>query len=513
MKNYLALLLAVFLVLGFAASAFAIHAEIPAETTAVVSPGGTQITIGGEVRVRGDFEQSTADFNSSIADHPHYYDERVRLSVDAKVTPNTEAMIQLESTNENTASASADLNIWGNYNAGGSVTSNFPVGTPALPANAAPVPGATHATGLYQAGNAQHDALSILQAWILHSGTGLFGVPAGVKVGHMPLALGNGLFFDHTHFGDDAVLFFVDPVQDLHIVTLDAKFRQGASPYSNNNNADAYVFLMNYAPKDWSASFDATYVNDQNSFGVAYVNPSLAENSVPILPNATFPLHFWNFGLRGNGTFSGFTFKVDGELQAGSVKNAAPAFNGFTAAGDADFKGWAILASGSYKLDPVTLTLEGAYGSGLKKNSGNVDDFVTSLGADQHFTYVYDYRTVNACGMQYGGLCNTWYVKLGGQADLTKDVTSYINLFYLGAVEDAQITLPVSELMTKGTSKDIGFEIDAKVNYKIDRNLQYWVEGGYLFAGGFFDTAATATQPAHSADGAWGIRHGIQLNF
>jgi len=39
MKKYLALALGVLFTLGFAASAFAIHAEIPAETQAVVAKG------------------------------------------------------------------------------------------------------------------------------------------------------------------------------------------------------------------------------------------------------------------------------------------------------------------------------------------------------------------------------------------------------------------------------------------------------------------------------------------
>ena len=32
--------------------------------------------------------------------------------------------------------------------------------------------------------------MDINEAWILYSGSGLFGVPAGLKIGHMPLALG-----------------------------------------------------------------------------------------------------------------------------------------------------------------------------------------------------------------------------------------------------------------------------------------------------------------------------------
>ncbi|NJD54933.1 MAG: hypothetical protein FIA94_00850, partial [Nitrospirae bacterium] len=97
MKKTIALVAAVVFVLGFAASAFAIHAEIPAETQAVVATGGTQITLGGEVRVRGWYRKNLASALGQDSDSYAWYDQRVRLSVDAKVSPNVQAFIQLES--------------------------------------------------------------------------------------------------------------------------------------------------------------------------------------------------------------------------------------------------------------------------------------------------------------------------------------------------------------------------------------------------------------------------------
>ncbi|MEK6652080.1 MAG: hypothetical protein AABY50_04020, partial [Nitrospirota bacterium] len=53
MKKYLVLVLGMLFILGFTASAFAIHSEIPSETQAIVAKGTTQVTMGGELRVRG----------------------------------------------------------------------------------------------------------------------------------------------------------------------------------------------------------------------------------------------------------------------------------------------------------------------------------------------------------------------------------------------------------------------------------------------------------------------------
>jgi len=477
-KNYLALFLGVLLLLGFAASAFAIHAEIPSESQAVVATGSTQITIGGEVRTRCNFSNNTTDFNSNDPDHVSDCDERVRLSIEAKISPNTIGMIQLESTNENTASKSQDYNFWGNYGSNNN---------------------ASAATGLYNAGNDKHSAMSILQSWIQYSGTGLFGVPAGVKVGHMPLALGNGLFFDHSKFGDDAILFFLDPVQDFHMVALDAKFHEGST--IQNDDGTGYVLVLNYAPKGWSAAFDATYVNDQRSFGTAAGPEPPPGPFYTNGPGPNTPTHFWNFGLHLNANIDGFALKGDGELQAGSIVRPI---------GDikTNFTGWAAMLGGSYKLDPVTLSLDWAYGSGPSSSTNNVSAFVTSLGADKHFTYVYEYQTVNACGEQFGGICNTQYIKIGGAADLAKDLDGNMQFYWLHANNVSAITFPVGGK----SSKQIGYELDAKLNYKLDRNLNWWVEGGYLFAGNFWHELATVT-PDMSPSNAYAGRMGLQLNF
>src|SRR5512139_2178685 len=89
LKKFLAIILGAIFVLSFAASAFAIHAEIPSETQAVVAKGATQITIDGEIRSRGWYQKNIAG-NNSTQGLPHdttseaWYDQRIRLSVDAK---------------------------------------------------------------------------------------------------------------------------------------------------------------------------------------------------------------------------------------------------------------------------------------------------------------------------------------------------------------------------------------------------------------------------------------------
>ena len=164
MKKYLVIALAALFVLGFAASSFAIHAEIPAETQAVVAQSATQITIGGEIRVRGLYQENTQDFNSKATSSLNNgdaakYDERVRLQIEAKVTPNTTGLIQLEAGND--TGVSQDITNWGSEASG--------------------------ATGTLGFSNGKQSSMKVLQAWILHQGSGLLSVPALVKIGHMPI--------------------------------------------------------------------------------------------------------------------------------------------------------------------------------------------------------------------------------------------------------------------------------------------------------------------------------------
>jgi hypothetical protein len=182
-------------VFGFAISAYAIHAEIPAETQAIVAKGTTQITLGGSLRFRGDY-RNNLDFNDDVSDHRANYDGRVRLHMDASVSPNTMGRIHIES---NSGTNTSDTYIWGSTS-GANGTAGF--------------------TG----GDGLREDLRVLEAWI--QSKNLLGTPLGLKIGHMPLKLGRGLFFNHTLFGDDAILLLYNPTPELEVNLLAIKLQE-----------------------------------------------------------------------------------------------------------------------------------------------------------------------------------------------------------------------------------------------------------------------------------------------
>ncbi len=57
---------------------------------------------------------------------------------------------------------------------------------------------------------------------------------------------------------------------------------------------------------------------------------------------------------------------------------------------------------------------------------------------------------------------------------------------------------------------EIGTEIDARIKYKLSKNLTYFIEGGYLVAGDFYKTTREAKG---DPDDAYRVRHGLVLNF
>ncbi len=437
MKKLLAILLGALFVFSFAASAFAIHAEIPSETQAVIAKGATQITIDGELRTRGWYEKNDIVSGKSVGTGSRaWYDERIRLSVDAKVSPNVQGYVQLES-----GSARSDVYTWGNFNS--------------------------------------HPATSInyLQAWILYKGTGLFGFNSGLKIGHMPLALGERQFFDHTRFGDDAIVFFMDPTKEMHIGLLTVKFAGDGNPTpaiplggipagaldgsksKNTDDLDGYVGLMTY-------KLDA-----KNTIGINYTYLNLSAER----------FSHQDLGLHASGNISGLGYKSELDIQFGKF-------------GDAKFRGWAFLLGLDYKMDPATLRASFAYGSGDDgKDASKIKTFVPYVSDVQNYTLVYEYQAATTAGAKGTGLANTTYYNLGLDYKVSPEIKASVDGYIIRASKTAD-----------GVSKDAGWELDGKVAYAVAKNLTYQVDAGYFKTGKFY---------GEEKKGITVLRHMLTLSF
>jgi hypothetical protein len=469
LKKVLAILFAALFVLSFAASAFAIHAEIPSETQAVVSAGTTQITLGGELRIRGWYYDHVSSALLPVkTPSSAWYDERVRLSVAAKVTPNLEGFVQLESSDV-TGSHNKDKWIWGNF-------------------------------------DAKPSMITILQSWIMYSGSHLLGFPAGIKIGHMPIALGNGIFFDQTKFGDDAIVLFANPSQKTEVDLLTIKLAGEGNPYSdptfyplksvpaggipaigldnsmfdNTDDLDGYVGIVNYK------------IDDKNTIGVNYTFLNLSQ----------LDFSQQNFELAGSGNISGVGYKYSADIQFGKASNVL--FGG--GVGSRDFRGWAAVVAVNYMVSPVKLRASFAYGSGLTDDPGTDNQFETYLDSTQHFTLVYDYNLITAAGRSVAGISNTTYYNFGVDVAPVKDIKTSLDGYILRASEG---NANYGGTLHTGLSKDVGWEIDGRITCKIAKNLSYVVDAGYMHAGSFYGDLLAGSEVKNPVV----LKHTFTLSF
>ncbi|MCC6347665.1 MAG: alginate export family protein [Nitrospirales bacterium] len=504
MRKFLIVLVSMLFLLGFAASAFAIHADIPSETQAAVAKGSTQITLGGELRFRGWMSTDIIHGSGASAQLPveapsaAWYDTRVRLSLQADVTKNTVGLVQLET------SSGGDLTNSDTYNwGGGSSTSSSSVGT-AVPATE---------------NNKPNSELRILQAWIQHSGSGLLGIPAGIKVGHMPLALSQRQFLDHTKFGDDAVLLFAFPMKNLHVAAVTAKVIEGSTGQANDDT-DAYAVLAVYNwNKDNAVGVNLFYAQSNNTpINTLHSITGATPTASNWLINEDQGFKFYNLGLHASGVLYGLTYEAEFDTQFGRT------LKGFA---ETDFRGYGAFLNLAYNINPVTIRAGFAYGSGDKDGmaDGKNKEFQTTMGHDVHYAFLYEYTIRTAANLQWldpghsgqglsssgvsstgrsTGIANTTYYRLGLDFAPMKDMTASIDGFVIRASKTSG-----------GQDKQIGEEIDVKLAYKIDRNLTYSVIAGWMNTGDFYETGAAGTPftSANDVKDPFQMMHALTLSF
>ena len=469
MKKSLIVLLSVMVVLAFAASAFALHAVQTSEITpGLVKAGKSQIELGGEIRIRGNLSKNT-DFNDDNSDTSQKYDQRVRLRTKANITDKTMGVVELETTN----------------NVSDNGTSSYDWGKPNFESR--------------ENRDTKRDALYIRQAYISHQ----FGTIGGMKAGHMLIGLGNRLFFDHTNYGDDAILgWLAIGTGELSLITV-------KMDESNDGNAtqmddqDAYVVAFEMP------------INDQInvSADVAYIR----NNDKSVYDEGT---DFFNVGVRADADLKVVKVKGDIEGQFGSAQEDV---NG----DEAKFKGMAAMLGVEGVVGPVTLRGGVAYGSGDDDpDDEDVEDFITLLTDNQYSTFVYDYSAVGASwtGRTNQGLTNTMYVNLGATMKPIPDLKVSADFYFLQANEDVALNGARDDQNSAVActsaardncqmSDEIGYEIDAKVEYQIATNLVYYIEAGYLIAGEAYDRYDATEGENKDADDPYRVRHGLLLSF
>ena len=415
-----------------------------------------EISVSGSLDIRSrDLNDLnlTKDAAAVDAGNQRITQERVRLTVDAKVSDDVKGRISIEN----------DWDTWGRLET--------------------------------KQANAQTDSpdsgqvfLQLREAWVNFN---LPGIPVNVNVGHQLLQLGNGWFLRNMKYGDDA--WVVANVTGANTVAfVDIKAFEGNS--YNADDIDGYALLDVFKLSDTMAvGIDLSNVKDRDATIVGG-NAAGAEK-----------LNLYNVGLNFNGALGPVNLKAEVDFQMGKI-DALP---GFTP-DEVKFKGNQIVIQGNVALDPVTINFTAARGSGLKEGDSDIKQMVTVLDADQHYTFLYEYKiatpalnvaTAPATGTGdnlHTGFANTTALNIGVSFAATKSLNVGVDAWYLLATED--VTNGVGESTDK-----LGTEIDAHINWALYDNLSWNWELGYFIPGDAYKGFLGAGTGEDNATGIQGI--------
>ena len=434
---------------------------------AFASVAAAEITVGGSIDIRYDLWQDI-NLNSRATNYQtiNFFDERVMLNVDAKITEGLEAFIELDTDNTD----------WGL----GTTAGNIPF-------------------YLNHLGN----TVAVRQAWINFMVPGL---PVGMKIGHQPLALGHGIWLDTHRYGSDAILVYSKPMPELLVA---AAYVQGSQSLpstpvfpgafnrigaglgtdilatgffsSEKNDADFYAVLANFTwMENNTVGVNLTYVDDKASIG----NNIWATNAAIVL----------------DGAIAGLNYKGEVDWLYVNTEDI------FGADRDYLVNAWAMMLGVNMNvMNMVNVGAEVAYGTGNDDNRPGIfyNPGAAMVGAvtnrmDHAYYTPYNSTSYNYAflyndkigqgplgvggGFGFGdgfggfGLANTGYVKVSVGMNPTDRLKVGMDALYLRA----------SETMIAGQSRDLGWEVDANIGYKLYDNLNLDVTGGVFIPGAWY---------------------------
>lgn len=441
------------------------------------------VSVGGSVQIRSrDFNNLTFDKNSKGAGNQVDTQERIMLDVNAKAG-DVKGKISLWN----------DFEDWGRFESNQGNGFGSGVGTDVIS-------GGTTTPGIKGSGH-----FGFREAWLNFD---LPGIPVNVTGGHQLLQLGNGWFFRSKHFGSDA--WVVSNVTGNNTAGfVDVKIGEGLSG-RNDDDIDAYAFLDVFKiNEDMSVGVDLTILKDRKN-GLTY-----GASASDVALYAGGDTNMQNLGINFNGKLGPVKLAAEVDIQSGKAKAADGLL---VPVSDAKFKGNQIVIQGNVPMDPVTINFTVARGSGKKSDdtSPDVKWYVNFMDIDPHYTFLYEYKTITACGAKNTGFCNTTAVSAGAMFAATKSLNVGLDIWYLQATEKIQSRFDDS------TSSALGTEIDAKIQWKLYDNLSWNWDIGYFKPGDALKkltaTATTAGPPVtlgHDGtnDAVTGIQGILALKF
>lgn len=442
----------------------------------LASTAMAEITVGGSIATRYDMFHNMDLNDTTAVDSKNFFNSRIMLNVDAKVTEGLQGFVEIDTATD----------LWGQ------------------PGTAIVNPFSNAGNGVVGSNPSYFDHngnnMAIRQAWVNFM---VPGTPVGVKIGHQGFALGHGIWLDTTRYGSDGILVYAKPMDSLLVAGAYAKGAEGftnvfptsmAVTNASVCDADFYAVLANYSfMENNTAGVHVSYVTDGNTFGGN-------------------DLWATNVGLVADGTMGMVTYKAEFDWLHVNLKDVIAVGTDFTN------DGYAGILGASVNVNPVTVGVEAGMGTGgnINENAG-----IGSLGyftpyniTSYNYAFIYNdkvgqdvtgagngLRGGNGFGTGHGGfgLANTMYAKLSAKAAPMDRLKAGMDVLYLRA----------HNTVVAGQSKNLGWEIDANVSYKLYDNLTLNVNGGYFIAGKWYAYGAAALP----TDNAYALETSLVMKF
>jgi hypothetical protein len=327
----------------------------------------------------------------------------------------------------------------------------------------------------------------------LYTRIDLSPIPAYLVFGRMPVELGNRLIMGnehdgaYTYFGPKFLKIGFGAVRQYEGENYEMKLKW-------NDDEDTFFAWLHGFPAErqklsafgWCSDWKVTqYPNRPDPTSALYLLPEFSQAKY-----ASQESQQWNVGGNWVGGFGPVTINAEYDHQFGQIL----AGGDDPAASNIDFKGFAALVKTDWhvtNLDRLALTI--GYGSGDDPETTDYEGFFApdndfgikeesmSESIDRGYFSVYEHLAPGAGvpgrlrdGLGTGGIENTVFANLGADIGRQDNHHYYVSWGYLRAARPNPVT----------NDAEIGWEMDARVDYLFNNNVTFSVYGGHLFMTG-----------------------------
>jgi hypothetical protein len=445
------------------------------------------VTVNGEVAVRSRFyqnvEQNVADSHGN-SDNVAYTQARYDVAVNIK-GDGVRGVLEV-------------WNDWSEFGGGGSGTANMVGGGRGV-----------NDGGANRGMTGTVSQVLIRQAFIEFT---VPGTPVSVLGGRWLSRMGEGWFLRSEYGGQDGWLVTVPFGKVASIAFQDVKLYENFE--QKQDDTDLYSIIATVKPTDtFTINANVSFMKDKygailNGNTLQTANLANIQNGVAFTTNeaAQATGELWNIGLSWNGKLGIVVLKGEIDVQSGRLQQTG-------SIGTKEFDGFQGIMQVSVPVGIVTINAGAAYGSGNRPGSSNISQIVTLLDIGQHYSYIYEYRTVNGSRNKNTGLQNTMFLSGGVMVQATKSLAVGFDTYWLQMAEYATnptnggINKPYGLLGEKGNnSKDIGVETDVKVNWQITPNLSWNWQLCWLATGPAWRTAGGYESDMYAVQGVLSLK-------